>query len=77
MTLPELQRAIYQLSVEEQLVFPETLVQALQVGQQPKLERRAIVDRLRGCLKKNGQPALTDQDIEQMREERLVEKYLK
>lgn len=77
MTLPELQRAIYQLSVEEQLVLLETLVQALKVRHQPKLERRTIVNQLRGCLKKTDQPALTDTDIELMREERLVEKYLK
>ncbi|NJM65301.1 MAG: hypothetical protein HC851_06315 [Acaryochloris sp. RU_4_1] len=77
MTLPELQRAIYQQSVEEQLFLLETLVQALKVAQQTKLERRAIVARLWGCLKKNGQPALTDHDIGPMQEERLVEKYLK
>lgn len=77
MTLQELQRAIYQLSVEEQFVLLETLVQALKVRHQPQLERRTLVNQLRGCLKKTGQPALTDTDIELMREERLVEKYLK
>ncbi|NET60963.1 MAG: hypothetical protein F6K47_33970 [Symploca sp. SIO2E6] len=77
MTLPELQRAIYQLSVEEQLILLETLVQALRVRSQTKLERHTLVNQLRGCLKKPNQPALTDTDIELMREERLVEKYLK
>ncbi|HBL12151.1 MAG TPA: hypothetical protein DD379_12220 [Cyanobacteria bacterium UBA11162] len=77
MTLPELQRAIYQLSVEEQFILLETLIQALKVRHQPKLERRTLINQLRGCLKKPGQLTLTDKDIELMREERLVEKYLK
>jgi len=77
MTLPELQRAIYQLSVEEQFVLLETLVQALKVRHPSKLERRTLVNQLRGCLKKPGQPVLTDTDIELMREDRLVEKYSK
>ena len=77
MTLPELQRAIYQLSVEEQFVLLETLVQALKVRNQPKLDRHTLVNQLRGCLKKTGQSVLTDMDIELMREERLVEKYFK
>ena len=77
MTLQELQQAIYQLSAEEQLKLLETLVQALKAKQQKTVDRHALVSQLRGCLKKPGQPIPTDADIESMREERLVEKYLK
>ena len=76
MTLQELQQAIHQLSVEEQLILMETLTQALKARQQPTLERRALVDQLRGCLRQPGQPVPMDAEVNQWREERLVEKYL-
>jgi hypothetical protein len=75
MTLQELQQAIYQLSAEEQLSLLETLVQALKARQKQAANRHSLVNQLRGCLKKPGQPIPTDADIEAMREERLVEKY--
>lgn len=77
MTLQELQRAVQQLSVDEQLVLLETIVQSMKVRQQQLVDRHVLVDQLRGCLKRTGQPTPTDEDIEAMREERLVEKYLK
>ena len=76
MTLQELKQVIYQLSAEEQLSLLETLVQVLKVRQQQAVDRRALVNQLRGCLKKPDRPIPTDADIEAMREERLVEKYL-
>jgi hypothetical protein len=76
MILQELQQAIYQLSAEEQLSLLETLVQALKAKQQQAVDRHSLVNQLRGCLKKPGQSIPTDADIEAMREERLVEKYL-
>jgi hypothetical protein len=76
MTLQELQQSIYQLSAEEQISLLETLVQALKTRQQQAVDRHGLVNQLRGCLKKPGQPIPTDADIEAMREERLVEKYL-
>ncbi len=76
MTLEELQKAIYQLSAEEQLKLLENLVQTLKAKQEKPVDRHTPVKQLRGCLKKQGQPIPTDADIESMREERLVEKYL-
>ena len=76
MTLQELQQAIYRLSAEEQFTLLETLVQALKAKQQKPVDRHVLVKQLRGCLKKSGQPIPTDADIESIREERLVEKYL-
>ncbi len=76
MTLPELQQAIHELSVEDQLTLLETIVQALKVKQKTKLDRLTLVNQLRGCLKKPGQLTPTDADIAQWREARLMEKYL-
>ncbi|PZD75510.1 hypothetical protein C1752_00292 [Acaryochloris thomasi RCC1774] len=76
MTLQELQQAVYQLSSEEQFVLLESLVQALKAKRQDPVDRQALVSQLRGCLKQPGQPAPSDADLESMREERLVEKYL-
>jgi len=76
MTLQELQQAIYQLSSEEQLALLESLVQVLKAKRQTSIDRHALVDQLRGCLKQPGQPVPSDVDLESMREERLVEKYL-
>ena len=77
MTLEELQKAIYQLSAEEQLKLLENLLQTLKAKQEKPVDRHALVQQLRGCLKKQDQPIPTDADVESMREERLVEKYLK
>ena len=77
MNLEELQQAIYQLSAEEQLTLLENLVQALKAKQEAPVDRHTLVKQLRGCLKKPNQPIPTDADIKSMREERLVEKYLK
>lgn len=77
MSLQELQQAIYQLSAEEQLSLLETLVQALKARQPSAIgDRHDLANQLRGCLKKTEQPIPTDADIDAMREERLVEKYL-
>jgi hypothetical protein len=76
MTLQELQQAIYQLSAEEQLSLLATLFQALKARKQQVVDHHSLVNQLRGCLKKPDQPIPSDADIEAMREERLVEKYL-
>lgn len=76
MTLQKLQQAIYQLSSEDQFALLESLVQALKVKQQAPTDRHKLVNQLRGCLKRPGQPTPSDADIDSMREQRLVEKYL-
>jgi hypothetical protein len=77
MTLKELQQAAQQLSPEEQLILLETIVQSMKTKQRQKIDRHSLVDQLRECLKRAGQPTPTDEDIEAMQEGRLVEKYLK
>jgi hypothetical protein len=49
------------------------------VGQLPIADveaRRMQVDRLRGCLHQPGQAVLTDEGVDQLREQRLVERYI-
>ena len=77
MTLEELQQAIYQLSPEEQLTLLKNLVETLKAKQENPVDRHVLVKQLRGCLKKQDQLIPTDAEIKSMREERLVEKYLK
>jgi hypothetical protein len=45
------------------------------VGQLPIAERRMLVDRLRGCLHRTNQAVLTDEVVEQLREQRLVDRF--
>jgi hypothetical protein len=79
MQLQELQQTIEKLPVEERLILLSAIAQSVQrdLQPQPKLDKRAIIDQLRGCLKQPGKSALTDAEIETMREQRLMEKYLK
>ena len=82
MTLRELEQQVQQLSVDERLSLLNTIARSLQhdlnQSANPELStKRVLVDELRGCLKRPGELPPTDQDIEAMREERLVEKYLK
>jgi hypothetical protein len=78
MLFQELQQTIEKLSVEERLTLLSAIAQSVQRDLQPQhaTDKRAIVDQLRGCLKQHGKPAPTDAEIEEMREERLVENYL-
>ncbi|GAP97375.1 hypothetical protein [Leptolyngbya sp. NIES-2104] len=79
MTLQEIEQKVYQLSVSERLSLLNTITRSLQqdLTQRPmQPDKRALVEQLRGCLKRSGEPAPTDADIATMREERLVEKYL-
>ncbi len=82
MTLQELEQHIRHLSVKERLSLLSSITRSLQqdIAPKPNLNQQArldVVNKLRGCLKQPGQPAPTDADIEAMREDRLVEKYLK
>ncbi|MGR3275247.1 hypothetical protein ACSYAD_09065 [Acaryochloris marina NIES-2412] len=76
MTLKEIQQAIDQLSAEEQFVLLENLIQTLKVKQKSPIDRHARVNQLQGCLNRPGQSIPSDTELESMREERLVEKYL-
>jgi hypothetical protein len=79
MLLQEVQQAIDQLPVEERLILLGTIAQSIQRDLQPQstVDKRVVIDQLRGCLKQPGKPTPTDAEVELMREEQLVEKYLK
>lgn len=81
MTLQELEQHVHQLSVAERLSLLNTITRSLQYDlaqpqEHPQQTKRALVEKLRGCLKQPGKPAPTDAEIDAMREQRLVEKYL-
>jgi hypothetical protein len=78
MLFQEVQQAIDQLPVEERLILLGTIAQSIQrdLQLQPAVDKRAIIDQLRGCLKQPGKPTPTDAEVESMREERLVVEYL-
>jgi hypothetical protein len=82
MTLQEIEQQVYQLTITERLSLLNTITRSLQRDIiQPKnsaqVDKLALVEQLRGCLKRPGEPAPTDEEIEAMREQRLVEKYLR
>jgi hypothetical protein len=82
MTLQELEQQVQRLSVVDRLSLLNTIARSLQEDLGEKLDldrstRHRLVEQLRGCLKRPREATPTDQDIEAMREERLVEKYLK
>ncbi|BAU13489.1 hypothetical protein LEP3755_40280 [Leptolyngbya sp. NIES-3755] len=81
MTLKELEQQVHQLSISERLSLLNTITRSLQQDlthpEKPaQLHKRALVEQLQGCLKRPGKPTPTDEEIDAMREERLVEKYL-
>jgi hypothetical protein len=81
MTLEELEQQVHQLSVAERLSLLNTITRSLQTDlTQPQKStqpnKRELVEQLRGCLKRPGEPAPTGAEIDAMREQRLVEKYL-
>jgi hypothetical protein len=46
----------------------------MKAKQRQVVDRHIPVDQVQGCLKRGGQPIITDGDIGAMREERLMEK---
>jgi hypothetical protein len=82
MTLQEIEQQVYQLTIGERLSLLNTITRSLQQDMiQPQnraqADKLALVEQLRGCLKRPGEAAPTDEEIEAMREQRLVEKYLR
>jgi len=75
--LQAVRKQIYKLSVLERLELVETIVQSLEEELRPRPQLPAdFVDRMIG-LAKTDSPPPTDAEVEAMKEERLVEKYMK
>ncbi|WP_017717818.1 hypothetical protein [Kamptonema formosum] len=75
MSLQEVTKEIYKLSVMERLQLVDAIVRSLQEELRPRPDRKAAIERMRGLAKTDAPPP-TDAEVEAMLEERLVEKYL-
>jgi hypothetical protein len=75
MLLQELKDQVYKLSVSDRLTLVSVIIESLQDIPSTQSERSSAIKRMRGLLKTD-QPAPTDQEVDAMLEERLVEKYL-
>ncbi|MBR8828410.1 MAG: hypothetical protein DSM107014_11020 [Gomphosphaeria aponina SAG 52.96 = DSM 107014] len=76
MSLQELKNQAYKLSVTERLELVSDIINSLSQELRPRKDIQGAIERLRGIAKTDSPPP-TDVEVEQMREERLVEKYLK
>ena len=75
--LQSLKNQAYKLSVSDRLELVEAIVQSLQDELRPRPQLPAdFADQMIGLAKTNNPPP-TDAEVEAMKEERLVEKYLK
>lgn len=75
MLLQELKEQVYKLSVSDRLTLVSVIIESLQDIPGTQSERSSAIKRMRGLLKTH-QLAPTDQEVDAMLEERLVEKYL-
>lgn len=74
MSLQELKEQIFKLSVSDRLSLVSAIIESLQETSGSMSERSSAIGRMRGLLKTD-QPALTDEEVAAMLEERRVEKY--
>jgi hypothetical protein len=75
MLLQELKEQVLKLPSRDRLVLVSAIIESLQNQPIPKNDRSAAMRRMRGLLKTD-QPALTDEQVAAMLEERRVQKYL-
>lgn len=76
MSWQELRKEAYQLSVSDRLLLVEAIVRSLSNDLRPRPEHsEGTLTNLRGILK-NEQSSPNDEEITDVREERLKEKYL-
>lgn len=71
----ELKDQVYKLSVSDRLTLVSLIIESLQDIPSIQSERSSAIKRMGGLLKTD-QPAPTDEEVDAMLEERLVEKYL-
>ncbi|MBE8968864.1 hypothetical protein IQ277_22355 [Nostocales cyanobacterium LEGE 12452] len=75
MSLQELKEQARQLPASDRLELVRAIIESLQDVPTQLPERSRIIKQMKGLLKTD-QPALTDEQVEFMLEERRVEKYL-
>jgi hypothetical protein len=75
MTVQDIVAEIPRLTIEEQLVVLDAITQSLRTSLAPQRQvRESLVDHLYGAFKTAGPPP-TDEDIDRMRYEALMEKH--
>lgn len=75
MTVQDIVAEIPQLTIEERLVVLDAITQSLRASIAPQQQvRESLVDRLYGAFKTDV-PAPTDEDVERIRYEALMEKH--
>jgi hypothetical protein len=75
MLLQELKEQVYKLTVSDRLPLVSLIIESLQAIPSLQPDKSNAIGRMRGLLKTD-QPAPTDEEVEAMLEERLVERYL-
>jgi hypothetical protein len=75
MTYSELTREIKALPRSKRLDLMEVIIETLSEEEQPPVRAVSSLQRLSGIAKPDG-PAPTDEEIEQIRAQYLIEKYL-
>lgn len=75
MSLQELKKQVFKLSVSERLSLINAIIESLQEIPIFTSNRSQAIGRMRGLLKTD-KPAPTDEEIAVMLEERRLEKYL-
>ena len=71
----ELKSQIFKLPPSDRLALISAIAESLKDTETSRSDRSGSIRRMRGLLKTE-QPAPTDEDVERMRSERRVEKYL-
>ena len=74
MTLQEIIAEIPRLSMQERLLLLEALSRSLRADMSPPTGSAGSAERLAGIIKIDG-PAPTDEEVDQMRYDYLIEKY--
>ncbi|QKQ74666.1 hypothetical protein [Nostoc sp. TCL240-02] len=75
MLLQELKEQVFKLPPSDRLALVSAIIESLQDTPISEPERSSAIRRMRGLLKTD-QPALTDEEVAAMLEERRLDKYL-
>jgi hypothetical protein len=75
MSLQEVKEQAVKLSVSDRLALLSAIIDSLQNTLSSQPNRKALIQQMRGLLKTD-QPSPTDAQVEEMLQERRVEKYL-
>jgi hypothetical protein len=75
MSLQEIKQQALELSVSDRLALVSAIIQSLQDTLSPQLDRKLLINQMRGLLKTD-QPPPTDDQVETMLEEYRAQKYL-